>query len=129
MKTTTSKSPAWLMAQTRLTRYFIIALMLHVALLAILGSIKIVAFLPKVVASFEGTPLRPPTTDKEPYDPNAVYRDFEYKGPTAGGGGGTPGKAAGGIPTAGSTPKSYQAHILTPSAQANPNDVEVIGVM
>ena len=114
------------MAQTRLMRYFIIALLLHVALLAVLGSIKIVAILPKVVASFEGAPL----PAKEPDDPNAVYRNFEYKGPTVGGGGGTPGKGAGGVPTAGGTPETYKAHILTPSAQANPdNAAEVIGVM
>ena len=118
------------MAQTRLMRYFIIALLLHVALLAILGSIKIVAILPKVVASFEGTPLPPPPADKEPNDPSAVYRDFEYKGLTTGGGGGTPGKGAGGIPTAGGTPEPYKAHILTPSAEANQdNAIEVIGVM
>ncbi len=118
------------MAQTRLMRYFIIALLLHVALLAILGSIKIVAILPKVVASFEGTPLPPPPADKEPDDPNAVYRDFEYKGATVGGGGGTPGKGAGGVPTAGGTPETYEAHILTPSAQANPDNVgDVIGIM
>ena len=118
------------MAQTRLMRYFIIALLLHVALLAVLESIKIVAILPKVVASFEGTPLPPPPADKEPNDPNAVYRDFEYKGPTAGGGGGTPGKGAGGLPMAGGTPAAYKAHILTPSAQDNPdNAAEVIGVM
>src|ERR1700693_289899 len=116
MKVITSKFLAWLMAQTRLMRYFIIALLFHVALLAVLGSIKIVAILPKIVASFEGAPLPPPTSDKEPDDPNAVYRNFEYKGPTVGGGGGTPGKGAGGVPTAGGTPETYEAHILTPSA-------------
>ncbi len=130
MKVITSKFLAWLMAQTRLMRYFIIALLFHVALLAVLGSIKIVAILPKIVASFEGAPLPPPASDKEPDDPNAVYRNFEYKGPTVGGGGGTPGKGAGGVPTAGGTPETYEAHILTPSAQANQdNAAEVIGVM
>ena len=128
MKDITSKPLEWLMAQTRFLRYFIIALLLHVALIAVLGSIKIVAILPKMTASFEGAPL--PSADKEPDDPNAVYRDFEYRGPTLGGGGGTPGKGAGGIPTAGGVPETYQAHMLTPSAQNNPdNAADVIAVM
>src|SRR5882724_2661487 len=130
MKAITRKFPTWLMAQTRLMRYFIIALLLHVALLGVLGSIKIVASLPKVVASFEGAPLTPPASDKEPDDPSAVYRNFEYKGQTLGGGGGTPGKGAGGMPTAGGTPETYQAHILTPSAENNPdNAADVIGII
>ncbi|HXI84464.1 MAG TPA: hypothetical protein VNL17_10290 [Verrucomicrobiae bacterium] len=130
MKAITSKFPAWLTAQTRLMRFFIIALLLHAALLAVLGSIRIVAILPNVVASFEAASLPPPVSDKEPDNPNAAYRDFEYKGATVGGGGGTPGKGAGGVPAAGSTPETYKAHILTPSAEANQdNAAEVIGVM
>src|SRR5277367_3819066 len=130
MKPVTNKFLVWLKSRTRLMRYLIIALLLHVLLIAILGSIKIVAILPKIVASFEGAPLPPPASDKEPDDPNAVYRNFEYKGPTTGGGGGTPGKGPGGVPTAGSTPETYEAHILTPSAQANQdNAAEVSGVM
>jgi len=130
MKAITRTFPTWLIAQTRLMRYFVIALLVHVALLAVLGSIKMVASLPKVTASFEGAPLPSPSGDREPDDPNAVYRDFEYKGPTLGGGGGTPGKGAGGVPTAGSTPETYKAHILTPSAEAGQdNTAEVIGIM
>src|SRR6266404_2186189 len=130
MKAITRNFPTWLMAQTRLMRYFIIALLLHVALLAVLGSIKIVAILPKVNASFEGAPLPPPTPNKEPDDPNAAYRNFDYKGPTVGGGGGTPGKGAGGVPTAGSTPGTYEAHILTPSADVGQDRADdVIGIM
>src|SRR5882724_2767616 len=130
MKVITNKFPAWLTAQTRLTRFFIVALLLHAVLLAIVGSIKIVATLPKVAVSFEAAPLLPPVSDKESDDPNAVYRDFEYKGATVGGGGGTPGKGAGGVPTAGSTPETYKAHILTPSAEAGQdNTAEVIGIM
>src|ERR1017187_1701 len=110
MNGTTRKPLEWLMAQTRLVRYFIVALLFHVAVLAILGSVKIVAILPKVGASFEATPLTQSTSEKEPNDA------------TIGGGGGTPGKDAGGVPSAGSTPKTYQAHILTPSTY-------VIGIM
>jgi hypothetical protein len=131
MKIIRSRFLAWLMAQTHIVRYFVIALLLHVALLAILGSIRIVTILPKIVASFDAVPLPPAASDKEPDDPNAVYRDFEYKGRTLGGGGGTPGKGPGGVPTAGGgTPESYQAHILSPSAQPDQeNAAQVIGVM
>ena len=131
MKIIRSRFLAWLMAQTHIVRYFVIALLLHVALLAILGSIRIVAILPKIVASFDAAPLPPAGSDKEPDDPNAVYRDFEYNGRTRGGGGGTGGKGPGGVPTAGrGTPESYQAHILSPSAQVDQeNAAQVIGVM
>ena len=131
MKFVTDKFLAWWMAQKRIRRYFVIALLLHVGLLAGLGSIKIAAVAPKLVASFEAAPLPQPLVVKESDDPNAVYRDFEYKGPTLGTGGGTPGKGPGGIPTAaGATPESYQAHILTPSAQpAQETVADVIGVM
>src|ERR1041385_2205984 len=98
MKLFTGKLSARLKAQKRILRYFVIALLLHVGLLALLGSIKIVAALPKIVASFELAPLPPPAPDKEADDPNAVYRDVDYKGPTLGAGGGTPGKGPGGIP-------------------------------
>jgi hypothetical protein len=119
----------WLMALTRMMRYVVIAVLFHVLLLAILGSIKIIAILPKIVAKFEGAPL-PPATPAEP-DPFLAYREFEYKGLTQGGGGGTPGKGPGGIPTAaGITPKEYRASILqseTPAAE--PQVGEVIGVV
>lgn len=128
MKVITSNFIAWLMGLTRLMRYAVIAVLFHVLLLAILGSIKIVAILPKIVAAFDAAPL-PPLAEEEP-DPYAVYRDVEYLGPTMGAGGGTGGKGAGGIPTAGGTPEDYKAHILTEQARASaPSSVgEVIGV-
>jgi hypothetical protein len=131
MNLVTGKFLVWWMAQKRFMRYFVIALLLHVGLLAVLGSIKIVAVVPKIVASFEAARLPQLPADKESDDPNAAYRDFEYKGPTLGAGGGTPGKGPGGVPTAaGGTPGSYPAHILTPSAQADQENVaDVIGVM
>ena len=129
MKVITGKFFAWFLSQTRLMRYFIIALLFHVLILAVVGSMKIVAVIPRIVAAFEGAPL-PPLPEAEP-DPFAAYRDFDYTGPTLGGGGGTGGKGPGGVPTAGGgTPEEYQAHILTPSAQAGPESVsEVIGVL
>jgi hypothetical protein len=128
MKVVANRFITWLMGLTRLMRYLVIAVLFHVLLLAIIGSIKIVAVLPKIVAVFDAAPLPPPQEEPDPY---AVYRDFEYSGPTLGGGGGAGGKGPGGIPTAGSTPEEYKAHILTEQAQATaPASVnEVIGVM
>ena len=77
----TNTFAAWLMSLTRMMRYFVIAVMFHAALLFVLGSIKIVAYLPRIIASFEDVPL--PKAD-EPEDPTAVYREFEYSGPTLG---------------------------------------------
>jgi hypothetical protein len=126
MKSVSYKPLEWLMAQSRLMRYLIIALLLHVALLAVLGLIKIAATFPKTVASFESAPLPLPSIEKQPDDSSASWRTFEYAGPTLGGGGGTPGESAGGVPTAGGIP----AHISTPSAEAIQDDAaEVIGVM
>lgn len=128
MRVVTNKFVTWLMGLTRLMRYLVIAVLFHVLLLAILGSIKIVAILPKIVAVFDAPSLPPPQEEPDPY---AVYREFEYNGPTLGGGGGTPGKGAGGVPTAGGMPEEYKAHILTEQAHATaPSSVnEVIGVM
>jgi hypothetical protein len=127
MKILTGKFLGWLAAQTRLVRYFVIAVLFHVAVLAMLGTIKIVAVLPRIMAAFEAPPL-PPPPEEEP-DPFAAYRDFEYTGPTLGGGGGTPGKGPGGVPTAGGLPEHYKAAIETPAAQPAPASVaEVIGV-
>lgn len=117
------------MSLTRMMRYFVIAVMFHAALLFVLGSIKIVAYLPKIIARFEDVPL--PRAD-EPEDPTAVYREFEYSGPTLGAGGGDGKKGPGGVPTAGGgTPDKYNASILTSSPNAGaPNTVgEVLGVV
>ena len=110
--------------------YLVIALLLHAGLLAVLVSIKVVSVHPYRSAAFDATPLPPPVPEKQPDDPNAVYRDFDYNGPTLGGGGGTPGKGPGGVPTAGAgLSEPYQAHILSPSVPAvQPNGGEVIGV-
>jgi len=70
----------WLMEQTRIVRYFIVALLFHVVIAVILGSIKIVAVLPKIVAAFDSTALPPKEALTEPDDPYAAYRDFDYKG-------------------------------------------------
>jgi hypothetical protein len=130
MKGTTNKPLEWLMGQTRLMRYLIIALLLHVVLLAVLGSIKVVATFPKIVASFEPAPLPLPSIEKQPDNSSASSRNFEHTGPTLGGGGGTPGTGPGGVPTAGGTTETYEPYILTPSAQAYQDDVaDVTGFM
>jgi len=124
----TGRFVTWLMGQTRLMRYFVIALLFHVLILLVLGSLKIVAILPKIVASFDAAPL-PPAKEAEP-DPFAAYLDFDYKGPTLGGGGGTDGKGPGGIPTAtGTTPIEYKASITAPDKIADSQAAEVIGVV
>ena len=99
MKNLTGKFISWLMTRTIFLRYLIIAILFHVLILFVLGSIKIVTVLPKIIASFDFvTP--PPMPKHEEMDPFAALRDFSYSGPTLGGGGGTSGKGAGGIPTA-----------------------------
>lgn len=132
MNTTRSRFQEHLLAQHRIALYFVIAVLFHAGLLALFGTRAFQAVQSKIVASFDAAPLPPPPREeKASDDPNAVYHDFEYKGPTLGGGGGTPGKGPGGIPTAGGgTPESYPAHILTPSAQPDRENIaEVIGVM
>ncbi len=124
----TSKFVTWWMGQTRMVQYFVIALLFHVLILLVLGSVKIVTILPKIAASFDGAPL-PPTKESEP-DPFAAYRDFDYRGPTLGGSSGTPGKGPGGIPTAASTtPSEYKASITAPDKIADSQAAEVIGVI
>src|SRR3989442_12562399 len=83
MKVITGKFMTWLMGRTRLMRCFVIAVLFHVVVGILLGSIKIVAILPKIIASFDAAVL-PPVKEEEP-DPFAAFRDFDYSGPTLGG--------------------------------------------
>lgn len=119
------------MGLTRIMRYFVVALLFHVAVLFLLGSVKIVAYVTPIIAEFVAPPDTFKPSEAEP-DPYAVYRDFEYTGPDLGGGGGTPGKGPGGVPTAGGgTPEQYSASIMaaaTTSAGAPESVAEVIGV-
>jgi hypothetical protein len=131
MNTTANKPAEWPTTPTRLTRYFVIALLLHAGLLAVLVLIKVVSVNPYRSASFDAVPLPPALPEKKPDDPNAAYRNFDYKGPTlGGGGGGTPGNGPGGVPTAGAgLSEPYPAQILNPSVPAvRPNGAQVIGV-
>ena len=115
------------MGLTGILRYLVFALLLHLLALIVLGSIKIVAIIPKVIASFDSASL-PPAKEEEP-DAFAAFRDFDYNGPTLGGGGGTPGKGPGGIPTAaGTTPTEYKASVDTKD-NADSQVSEVIGVV
>jgi hypothetical protein len=119
MRAGTGKFTTWLKSQTRLVRYFIIALLFHALILAVLGSIKIIVTLPKIVASF-GDARVPPAKQAEP-DPFAAYRNVEYASPILGGGGGTPGQGPGGVPT----PTGPKATINA----ADSHVAEVIGVI
>jgi hypothetical protein len=128
MKVIIGKFITWFMGLTRLMRCFVIAVLFHVVVGILLGSIKIVAILPKIIASFDAAAL-PPVKVEEP-DPFAAFRDFDYNGPTLGGGGGTPGKGPGGIPSAaGTTPTEYKASITAPDQAADSQIAEVIGVV
>ncbi|MCG3149159.1 MAG: hypothetical protein PCFJNLEI_02618 [Verrucomicrobiae bacterium] len=129
MKVISKKFLTWLMSLTTLMRYFVIAVMFHVLILFILGTIEIAGAIPKIIATFSGAMPPPPVQDD--MDPFAALRDFEYSGPTLGGGGGTPGKGPGGIPTAaGTTPTEYKASISAVDRTAVDSQVqEVIGVV
>jgi hypothetical protein len=129
MKVATQKFVAWLMGLTVLARYLVIAVLFHVLLLFGLASIKIVAYVPKIIAAFSADSL-PPPIEAEP-DPFAAYRDFDYEGPTTGGGAGTgKQKGPGGSPTAGGTPGQYEAAILKEQRVTQPTEAqEVIGVL
>ena len=130
MKVITEHFVTWLMGLTGWMRYLVIALLLHAAMLFVLATIKIAVALPTIVATFTGDAPPPPTKVIDDIDPFAAIRDFDYNGPTLGGGGGTPGKGPGGIPTAaGTTPTEYNASVLSKDAAAADKTVgEVIGV-
>jgi hypothetical protein len=121
----------WLAANMLLLYAFLIALLIHVSLIAALGWIKIGANHPRIVASFDASVLPPPAADKDAQAPNAGSHDFDYSGSILGSGGGTMGKGPGGVPTAGGgTPESYLAHLATPSAQIGQESLaDVIGVV
>jgi hypothetical protein len=110
---------------------FLVALLIHVTLIAAFGWIKIGVNRPRIVASFDAGVLPPPAADRNAQGPNAASHDFDYNGPTLGAGGGTMGKGPGGNPTAGGgTVESYQAHLTTPSAQVGQESIaNVIGVV
>ena len=50
MKALTGKFLKWLMEQTTFVRYFVIAILFHVLILFIMGSVKIVTEMPKIIA-------------------------------------------------------------------------------
>lgn len=109
-----TKFKSWLMAQTRIVRYFVVALLFHLGLALLLGSITIVSVLPgKFAAAFESVPVRQAVTEPDPY---AAYRDFEYQGD----------KLTSEKPAGPSVPQSYLAKIEAPPNQAG--IAEVIGV-
>ena len=130
MKALTGKFIAWLMNQTTLVRYFAIAVLFHALIAVGLLFFHLPAIIRATVAAFDPTALQPPKVEED-IDPFAALRDFEYKGPTLGDGGGTPGKGPGGVPTAaGTTPTEYKASITTADKSAADSEVaEVIGVV
>src|SRR5579871_4335072 len=88
-------------SRKHLLQYLGIALLLHLVLLGTLLLVKVATVHPEHRASFEAAPLPPPLPSTKPDDRNAFYRNFDYKGPNLGEGGGTPGVGSGGIPNAG----------------------------
>jgi len=97
---------------------------------AILGSVKIVAVLPKSSRRLKAAIFRrlsPKPNRRIQTQCTGILNTKARRSAVAAA---TPGKGTGGVPTAGGTPEQYQAHILTPSAQASPDKAaEVIGVM
>ena len=130
MKLSASKFIVWLMSLTTFIRYLVIAVMFHVLILFIMGSVKIVTEMPKIIAAFESGAL-PPPSKVDDVDPFAALRDFDYNGPTLGAGGGTPGKGPGGLKTAaGTTPTEYKASLTAADKSAADTQVaEVFGVI
>lgn len=130
MKIVAEQFMSWLMSLTMWMRYLVIALIVHAAILFGLATIKIAVAMPTIIATFTGDAPPPPPKVVDDIDPFAALRDFDYNGPTLGGGGGTPGKGPGGIPTAaGTTPSEYVAAVLTREATGADKTVgEVIGV-
>jgi hypothetical protein len=118
----------WFLGLSQMLRYLVVAILVHVVILLSLAMIKIAVELPTIIATFTGGPPPDKNFKEEPDDPFAAYREWSYNGPTLGGGGGTPGKGPGGIPTAaGTTPTEYKAAVLD-SSPAEGNVAEVIGV-
>jgi len=93
----TNKPLHWLSGQTRLARYLAAALLLHFILLIVLASIKVTKATRQIPISFESAPTSPSPIQEPP----SVSGGTTYQGPTLGGGGGMPGKGAGGNPNAG----------------------------
>ncbi len=113
MTNTTKKFIQWLMSLTVLLRCFVIALLFHVAILLVIGSIKIAGAIPEIVAAFGDAP--PPTPLEEEPDPMAAYRDVDYQAPGVSG------------PQA---PVEYKVAIAEAPKSATDSQVaEVIGVM
>ena len=127
MKSFFQRFIVWLLGLTTIMRYFVIALLVHVGLVVVLGSIKIVAIVPKIVAAFNPPPL-PPSLEDQPEDAFAAYRDFDYNGPTMGEGGGLGGKGPGGAPTAAGENRTASILDDTKSTEAAAVN-EVIGVL
>ena len=121
MKVFVGKFIVWLMSLTTFIRYLVIAILFHVLILFIMGSIKIVAEMPKIIAAFDSAALPPPVKDIDT-DPFAALRDFDYSGPTLGGGN---------LKTAaGKTPNEYKANITAADKSAADTEVaDVIGVV
>ena len=129
MKVISQRFTAWLMSLTTIMRYFVIALLVHIAAVFVLASIKIAVAMPAMIQSVFNPSAVPPPKDAEPDDPLTPLRDYDYKGKETGDGGGTPGIGPGGIPTAaGNTPTEYKASIM--DSQPSDSQVsEVIGVV
>ena len=130
MKVFAGKFIVWLMGLTTFIRYLVIAILFHVLILFVMGSVKIVTEMPKIIAAFDSAALPPPVKDVD-VDPFAALRDFDYNGPTLGAGGGTPSKGPGGLKTAaGTTPTEYRASITAKDKSAADTQVaEVFGVI
>jgi hypothetical protein len=53
MSLTNNRMIIWFLRQTRLLQYFILAVIVHLAVLVLLGTVKVAAFLPQYIAAFD----------------------------------------------------------------------------
>ncbi|HVM59581.1 MAG TPA: hypothetical protein VMV72_01840 [Verrucomicrobiae bacterium] len=120
---------SWFAANTRLLYCFLVALLIHVALLAACGWITFGAARPRTVAVFDASTVPPPVPPESAVNRTATDRDYDIA--ALGAGGGTGGKGLGGVPTpGGSSLEAYHAHLATASSQPSPDSIdEVIGVV
>lgn len=119
MRVLLGKFYTWLLRQTTFVRYLVIAIMLHVMIVLILGSVKIATKLPSLGSFINPTYLTPPTQERD--------KDGKVFPPDDSGG--TPDPGLGGIKTAaGHTPPDY--HPSLPSVDQTVGDklaAETIG--
>ncbi|HTS19481.1 MAG TPA: prenyltransferase/squalene oxidase repeat-containing protein [Verrucomicrobiae bacterium] len=121
---------SWLAANTRLLYCFLLALLIHVVLIAAFGWMSFGAVRSRTVALFDASTVPLPSPNQGPATPTTADRDGDNS--IVGAGGGAGGQGPGGMPTTagGSSLEAYQAHLAALSSQPGPDSVnDVIGIV